>query len=169
MTRWLPVVLMLASVLGVGSAPASAQAIRTASIRVDAVFAERVKVVFDRTSVSIDTVAFDPDSVVPVDAAPLTVTAKARVTGNARLVLTVQADGPLTSSTSTIPANKISWTMAGPGFQAGGTANVNAARILGQWRGSGVWTGTQTYQFDDDWSYAVGAYTMTMNYTMSIP
>ena len=167
--RWATVFLMVPSIVGLCSASASAQIVKTASIRVDAVFGDRVKVVFDRTSVSLDTTAFDPGSVVPVSATPLTVTAKARVTGNARVLLTVQADGPLTSGVSTIPANKVTWTTTGPGFQTSGTANVNAPRIVGQWRGSGIWTGSQTYKFTDDWTYAVGAYTMTMTYTMSMP
>ena len=91
------------------------------------------------------------------------------MTGNARVLLTVQADGPLSNGVTTIPANKIGWTATGPGFHANGTAAVNAPRIVGQWRGSGVWAGTQSYQFTDDWTYAVGVYTMTMTYTMSMP
>lgn len=148
---------------------ARAQTQLSQAIRVDAVIASFVKVQFDRMSVVFDTQAYDPATVVPVQATPLTVTAKARVPGNTRVVLTVQADGPFVSGASTIPANKLSWTMTGPGYQAGGTANPNAARMLGSWRGSSAWTGTQIYTFDDSWTYAVGVYSMTMTYTVTAP
>src|SRR5687768_3518804 len=139
------------------------------AISVNAVIASRVKVVFDRTAVAFDTLAYDPDSIVPIQATPLTVTAKARVSPHTRVIMTLRADGPLTSGTDTIPANQISWTMTGDGFQNGGTANPNAARTIGSWRGSGSWTGTQIYQFTDSWSYNVGLYTLTMTYTVSAP
>jgi hypothetical protein len=149
--------------------PAAAQTGVTAALNVQASFGTRLKVVFDRTAVTLDTQAYDPDTVATIAAAPLTVGAKARVTANTRVVLTLQADGPFQSGTDTIPANKLSWTIAGPGFQAGGTANPNAARMIGQWRGSGDWTGTQIYSFDDSWSYPVGVYALVMTYTFSIP
>jgi hypothetical protein len=148
---------------------ADAQTTASAALSVQATFGTRVKVVFDRTTVQLDTQAYDPGTVVSVPADPLTLSARARVTGNTRVVLTLQADGPLRSGTDTIPANKVSWTIAGPGFQANGTANPNAARLIGQWRGSGDYTGTQIYSFEDSWTYAVGSYSMLMTYTFSIP
>src|SRR5687768_7777684 len=159
--------VMLASTFG--GARLGAQTLLTKTVSVNAVIASRVKVSFDRTAVAFDTVAYDPSSIVPIQATPLTVTAKARVEPNARVVMTVQADGPLRSGSDTIPANQISWIMTGAGFQNGGTANPNAARTIGSWRGSGSWTGTQTYQFTDSWNYIVGSYTMTMTYTVSAP
>jgi hypothetical protein len=165
LARWVAIV---AVVVGLSSVPASAE-VRTASIRVDAVFGDRVKMEFDRTTVAIDTTAFDPSTVTPALAAALTLTAKARTAPNQRVVLTVLADGDFQSGVSTIPANKLSWTTTGPGFSAGGTANPNAAKQVGSWRGSGTWTGSQTYQFADDWTYAVGAYTLTMTYTLTMP
>src|SRR5215210_4014192 len=131
----------------VSAADAVAQTPITAVVNVSASFAQRVKVTFDRTSVTFNTQAYDINTVVPVQAAPLTVSAKARVPPNQRIVMTVQADGPFVSGASTIPANKLTWTMTGAGFQAGGTANPNVARMLGSWRGSGNYTGTQTYEF----------------------
>jgi len=148
--------------------PARAQALG-GSIRVVATFASRIKITFDRPGVVFDTEAYDINTVVPVQATPLTVSAKARVPPNTRIVLTVQADGPFTSGVTTIPVNKLTWTMTGPGFQSGGTANANAAKMLGSWRGSGSWTGQQTYQFLDSWDYAVGVYSLTMMYTISAP
>jgi hypothetical protein len=153
----------------VSAADAVAQTPVTAVVNVSASFAQRVKVTFDRTSVTFNTQAYDVNTVVPVQAAPLTVSAKARVPPNQRMVMTVQADGPFVSGASTIPANKLTWTMTGAGFQAGGTANPNAARMLGSWRGSGNYTGTQVYEFLDSWNYSVGTYTLTMTYTVTLP
>jgi hypothetical protein len=165
--------LVLACLSALAAAFASpglhAQSQLTQAVRVDAVIGSLVKVQFDRGSVQFDTDAYDPATVLPVEATPLTVTTKARVPGNTRIVLTVQAGGPFVSASSTIPANRLSWTTSGPGFQAGGSANPNAARMVGSWRGSGVWTGTQIYTFEDSWTYAVGVYTMTMTYTVSAP
>lgn len=149
--------------------PLEAQTTATASLNVQATFATRVKVAFDRTAVTMDSQAYDPDTVTPVVADPLTLSARTRVTGNTRVVLTLQADGPLRSGANTIPANKVSWTIAGPGFMANGTANPSVARLIGQWRGSGDYTGTQIYAFEDSWTYPVGSYSMLMTYTFSIP
>src|SRR5262245_7776094 len=149
--------------------PANAQAQNQLSrtVAVSAVIGSHVRVTFDRSSVVLDSLA-NTDPLPPVQAVPLTVTAKARLSGNARVVLTVQADGPFVSGTNTIPANMLSWTVTGAGFRAG-SANPNAARMLGSWRGSGVWTGSQTYAFEDSWSYPGGAYSLTMTYTLSAP
>jgi hypothetical protein len=173
MTWWSLSALVSASafvaIVALPARDAAAQTQITQAVRVDAVFGSVVKVQFDRMSVVFDTQAYDPATIAPVQATPLTVTTKARVPGNTRIVLTVQADGPFVSGASTIPANKLSWTMTGPGYQAGGTANPNSARMLGSWRGSGTWTGTQIYSFDDSWTYAVGVYSMTMTSTVSAP
>jgi len=160
--------LVWVAIVGLAS-PASAQTTVNASINVQATFGTRVKVVFDRTTVTMDTQAYDPDTVTTITSDPLILSARARVEGNTRIVLTLLADGPLRSGTSTIPANKVGWTIAGPGFHANGTANPNSARLIGQWRGSGAWTGTQIYSFEDSWTYPVGVYSMLMTYTFSIP
>jgi hypothetical protein len=149
--------------------PLFAQLNQNATLRVTASIGSWIAVTFDRTAVTFATNAYDPSTVTSVFAAPLTVTAKARVDARTRVVLTVQADGPFRSGTDTIPENKLTWTMAGPGFHANGTANAAAARVIGSWRGSGIWTGTQVYEFADSWSYAVGVYTLQMTYTFTAP
>ena len=151
------------------SVPAGAQQTLTESVNVQASFADRVKVGFDRVDVVFNTEAYDPDSIAPVTATPLTISAKARVAPNSRIIMQVQADGPLHAGAVTIPANKVSWTITGPGFHPNGSALVNAPRTIGSWRGSGAWIGSQIYEFDDDWNYAVGVYTMIMTYTVSMP
>ena len=148
-------------------AGAQAQSPLARTVTVSAVIGSHVKVSFDRSSVVLDSQA-TTDTLPPVQAAPLTVTAKARVAGNDRIVLTVQADGAFVSGTDTIPENMLSWTATGTGFRPG-TANANAAKMLGSWRGSGVWTGSQTYTFQDSWAYFAGVYALTMTYTLSAP
>src|SRR5262245_56014629 len=148
-------------------ADAQAQGQPSGTVAISAVIGSHVKVTFDRTSVDLDSQA-TIDPLPPVVATPLTVTAKARVAGNDRIVLTVQADGPFVSGTDTIPVNMLSWTATGNGFRAG-TANKNAARMLGSWRGSGEFTGSQIYTFQDSWTYPVGVYGVTMTYTLSAP
>ena len=156
------VVLALAS-------PADAQVGDSKAVAVSAVFGDRVKVAFDRASVALDTVAYDPDSVTPITAAPLTVSARARVPPNQRIVMTIQADGPLRSGSDTIPERKLTWTIAGDGFDPKGMASAAAAHTIGTWRGSGSWSGTQVYEFADSWAYTVGAYSLVMNYTIAMP
>jgi hypothetical protein len=155
-------------VVGAPSVVAAQQTVG-ASINVTAVIGSRVHVSFDRSSVSFDTTAFDPGSVVPISAAPLTVVAKARVPDRTQVELTVQADGPLRAGTNTIPESTISWTGTGTGFRNNGTASANNARVVGRWRGPGIYSGVQTYQFTDSWTYTVGAYTLILNYTLSAP
>ena len=144
-----------------------AQSPLSAIVRIDAVIGSHAKVTFDRSSIVLDSQA-NADTLPPVQAVPLTVTAKARLPGNARVVLTVQAGGPFVSGTDTIPETMLSWTTTGAGFRAG-TANANAAKMLGSWRGSGVWSGSQIYTFQDSWSYSAGVYGLTMSYTLSAP
>ena len=160
---------ILVAVSLAGSPPVCGQTRLTADVQVQATVNARCKVVFDRTAVTFDTNAYDTGTVVPVQALPLTVTAKARVPPHTRVVMTVQADGPFVSGSDTIPANSLSWSMTGPGFQAGGTANPHAPRTIGSWRGSGSWAGTQIYEFADSWNYAVGSYRLTMTYTIASP
>ena len=148
-------------------AAAQAQGPLSRTVTVSAVIGSHVKVTFDRSSVVLDSQA-TTDTLPPVQAAPLTVTAKARVSGNDRIVLTVQADGDFVSGTDTIPDDTLSWTTTGTGFRSG-TANKNAAKMLGSWRGSGVFTGSQTYTFQDSWTYSAGVYGLTMTYTLSAP
>ena len=146
---------------------AQAQGPLSRTVTVSAVISSHVKVSFDRSSVVLGSQA-TTDILPPVQASPLTVTAKARVSPNDRIVLTVQADGDFVSGTATIPDSMLSWTATGNGFRPG-TANKNSAKMLGSWRGSGVYSGSQTYVFQDSWTYSAGVYALTMTYTLSAP
>jgi hypothetical protein len=125
-----------------------------------------------RLSISPTSIAF-PDSdptavpVVPAQPGPVSITVKARATPNATVRLTLRATDDLRSGVTTIPASTVTWTATGAGFAAG-TLSMSA-QTVGTWIGSGVRTGTQNFLFANSWSYAVGTYTVTMQYTVSSP
>jgi hypothetical protein len=126
-----------------------------------------------RLSLSSTTLTFpdaDPDTVPIISGvpSPLTITAKARAGQGMTVTLTVRANNDLRSGVNTIPAGMISWTASGAGF-VGGTLSSTAARTVASWAGSGVRTGTQTYAFQNRWTYPTGTYTLTMTYTLSAP
>lgn len=126
-----------------------------------------------KLSLSTNSLSFpdaDPDTVAQVLAVPaqVTITAKARATEGAAVTLTVQASDDLRSGVETIPAGALTWTAAGPGFLAGAVSRT-APQPVASWTGSGVHTGTQSYRFQNSWSYASGTYTVSLLYTLSAP
>jgi hypothetical protein len=126
-----------------------------------------------RLSLSSTTLTFpdaDPDTVPLVTGvpAPLTISAKSRASQGMTVTLTVRANDDLRSGVNTISADMITWTASGAGF-VGGTLSSAAARTVATWAGSGVRTGTQTYTFQNRWTYPTGTYTLTMTYTLSAP
>ena len=98
----------------------------------------------------------------------LSITAKARATAGSQIVLTVQADDDLRSGLQVIPASAISWTTSGTGF-ASGTLSKAAPVTVGQWTGSGAYTGSQTLAFSNLWSYSTGTYSCVLVYTLTGP
>ena len=156
--------LVIASIALAGVAAAGAQT-RTATFNV--AIAGTAKLTLSPASIAF------PDSdptAVPLVAAqpgPVTVTVKARATHNATVRLTLRATDNLRSGVVTIPASAVSWTATGAGF-AGGTLSLTA-QTVGSWVGSGARTGTQSFVFANSWSYAVGTYTLSMQYTVSSP
>jgi hypothetical protein len=111
----------------------------------------------------------DPTSVPTVAAqpGPVAITVKARATVNTPVRLTLGATDNLRSGVVTIPASAVTWTATGTGF-SGGTLSLGA-QTVGNWIGSGVRTGTQSFLFANSWSYAVGTYTLSMQYTVVSP
>lgn len=98
----------------------------------------------------------------------LTITAKARATSGSQVVLTVQAGDDLRSGLQVIPASAITWTTSGTGFNSGTLSKLTPVS-LGQWNGSGVWSGTQTLSFSNSWTYSTGTYTCVLVYTLTGP
>ena len=124
-------------------------------------------------SLSSTTVTFpdaDPDAVplIPASSGPLTITVRARATSGSTIRLTVLASGNLRSGVNTIPASALTWTTTGSGYLAG-TVNPFSAQTVGTWSGSGIKVGTQSYLFQNSWTYAPGTYTVTLFYTLTGP
>ena len=159
------VALFSCLVLMIGAVPAAAQSL-TDSATLNASINSQARL--SLSTLSINFPDADPDTVPSVQGAPgaVTITAKARTSGNGAVTLTVRATDHLRSGLDTIPASQITWTAAGSGF-SGGTLNATTAQIVAAWTGSGVHTGTQTFFFKNLWTYAAGIYTLTMTFTLT--
>jgi hypothetical protein len=112
----------------------------------------------------------DPDVApdVPAAGGPLLITAKARATPGASVVLTIVATDDLRSGIDVLPASCITWTSTGAGFLPG-TLSTTAPAPLGAWNGSGVHSGTQQLYFRNLWTHPTGIYTTSIVYTLSAP
>ena len=112
----------------------------------------------------------DPDILGQVSAlgGPISITAKGRASTGGQVILTVLASDDLRSGLNVIPASALTWTASGPGF-IGGTLDKTTAVTLGAWGTSGVRSGTQTWLFRNQWTYATGIYTAIITYTLSAP
>ena len=112
----------------------------------------------------------DPDSVPLIASAggAITITAKARASLSATVTLTVLAADDLRSGVETIPASALTWTGSGAGF-VNGTVSRATPQVVASWNGSGIRTGTQTYRFQNSWSYRTGTYSVSLLYTLVSP
>jgi len=111
----------------------------------------------------------NPDSVPsnPADVNPLSVTSSARTGSSLTATLTCLASGDLISGTNTIAISNMTWTATGTGYLPG-TMNT-APQTAGSWTGSGQRTGTFSYFLANSWSYIVGNYSTSINYTLTAP
>jgi hypothetical protein len=112
----------------------------------------------------------DPDTVpqIPSNGGPILITAKARATGGAQVLLTVQATDDLRSGVTVIPASNITWTATGTGF-LNGTLSATAPVTLAAWNNSGIRTGSQQLYFRNLWTHPTGTYTLSIVYTLTAP
>jgi hypothetical protein len=112
----------------------------------------------------------DPATFTTLVAPALTVTVGARTASAQPINLTVVATGgDLTGTGGTIPIANLTWASTGTGFDALGTSNAATAQSVGQWTGSGLRTGAQTYSLPNDWLYAPGTYATSLTYTLVVP
>jgi hypothetical protein len=144
-----------------------AQTIQTGSINVTANVAAKAKLSLSAASITFADA--DPDVTPTMVASAVTIDVKARTTAAANVTLTVLASGDLVSGADTIGIGGLTWAATGSGYQATGTSNKTTAQTLGSWTGSGSPSGTQTYSLPNSWTYATGTYTVTLNYTLSVP
>src|SRR4029079_9751071 len=110
----------------------------------------------------------DPVPLIAAAGGAITITAKARASLSATVTLTVLATDDLRSGVDTIPAAALTWTGSGAGF-VNGTVSRAAPQLVASWTGSGIRTGTQTYRFQNSWSYRTGTYTVSLVYTLVSP
>jgi hypothetical protein len=126
-----------------------------------------------KLSLSSNTLSFpdaDPDTVplIPAAGGAITITAKARASLAATVTLTVLAADDLRSGVDTIPASALTWMASGAGF-VNGTVSRATPQVVASWTGSGIRTGTQTYRFQNSWSYRTGTYSVSLLYTLVSP
>ena len=62
----------------------------------------------------------------------------------------------------------MTWSASGTSFVAGASSSATAQSV-GSWVGSGNRAGTNTYTLPNSWDYAVGTYTVALNYTLTAP
>lgn len=143
-----------------------AQTTQTGSINVTANVNAKAKLTLGAASITFADA--DPDVTATMVASAVSVDVKARTTAAANVTLTVLASGDLVSGGDTIGIGGLTWTATGSGYQAG-TSNKTTAQTLGSWTGSGSPSGTHTYSLPNSWTYATGTYTVTLNYTLTVP
>ena len=148
------------------SSSAYAQATATASLNVTVNVAARARLTLGAASITF--ADQDPATVPTLTAGALTVDVGARTAPASNVTLTVLATGDLTSGGNTIPVTTLAWTASGAGFAAG-ASSAAVAQSVGTWTGPGARSGTQTYTLPNSWTYAVGTYTTTLNYTLTAP
>ncbi|MEW5983523.1 MAG: hypothetical protein AB1806_14310 [Acidobacteriota bacterium] len=148
--------------------PASGQS-RTASHSASHSVVARSKLVLSSGSLLFPSA--DPDTVPEVAATggALTIQVRATVSAGDPVTLTVVASDDLRSGLDAIPASALHWTGSGPGFAALGTMSAAVPQPVGNWSGSGAWTGLQTYLLTNSWSHPTGTFTTTLLYTLTTP
>jgi hypothetical protein len=160
--------LALASIVWAAAASTAPAVAQTSTGTLSASIRPLAKLTLSATVVSFPDA--DPDLVaqVPALGGGIAVTAKARATVGAQVILTVIANDDLRSGVQVIGASAITWSATGAGFRAG-TLSKTAPVTVGQWTGSGVRSGTQQLMFENLWTYATGTYTATLTYTLTSP
>lgn len=150
------------------AAPVGRAAAQPATATLSATIGNHAKLTLSTTNIAFPDA--DPDTMpdVPAVGGALLVTAKARCTAGAQVVLTVRATEDLRSGLDVLSASNITWTATGAGF-AGGTLSASAPATLGTWTGSGVRSGAQQLFFRNLWTHPTGTYTTSIVYTLSAP
>jgi hypothetical protein len=147
---------------------AAGGASQTQTVTLSTNIATRAKLIFRSSAVSFSSA--NPDSVpsVPANINPVSVISSARTGSSQSANLTCLASGDLISGTSAIAIKNISWKATGAGYQPG-VMNSLTSQNSGTWIGPGQYTGTFSYFLANSWSYTIGDYTTSVNYTLTIP
>jgi hypothetical protein len=149
------------------SSPVFAQATDTATVTVSAAVNAKAKLTLGSSTVSFADA--NPDVTPSISATALTVDVKARTSSAGSVTLTVLSGGDFVSGSDNFGIANLTWTASGSGMAAG-TMSKTTAQALGTWTGSGNRTGmTQTYALANSWTYATGAYSASITYTLTAP
>jgi len=148
-------------------APTAPIAAQTTTATLSANVSPIAKLTLSTSSISFPDA--DPDALpqIPAAGGPLLISAKARATAGAMVVLSVQASDDLRSGVNVIPASNITWTATGPGFISGTLAT--SSMTVATWIGSGIRSGSQQFFLRNLWTHPTGTYTLSMIYTLSTP
>lgn len=158
-------VIAVAGVLFLADAAFAQAAQALGSVAVNATVNPKAKLELGTANIAF-TDTSNPDDAPLLTAVPFTVGVKSRTSTGGNVTLTVRATGNLTSGTDSIDIANLTWLADGD--LTGGTSATSEV-TLGSWTGSGNRTGSQTYRLVNDWAYAVGTYTVTLNYTLTAP
>ena len=163
MTKKILLVLVGAS-LAAGSAFAASD---TETLTINATVAARANLTLAPTTINFPDA--DPDAVpsIPADNT-VNVIASVRTTAAGAVSLTCLANGDLVDGGNSIAISNVTWTAGGTGY-VGGTLNDAAAQNVGSWTGSGARVGTMDFSLANSWSYVVGNYSQTVDYTLTAP
>jgi hypothetical protein len=139
------------------------------TLTINATVAARAKLVLAPTTINFPDA--DPDAVDPIPANEnaVSVLCNVRTTGAGVSTLTCLADGDLVAAGATdIPITNVSWAATGAGYSAG-AMSAATAQAVGSFTGSGANTGTLSFFLANSWSYEIGNYTQTVQYTLTTP
>ena len=141
---------------------------QTQTVTLSTNIAARAKLQFGLLAMSFPDANPDSTPSIPANVNPLSVTSSARTGSSSTPTLTCLASGNLVWGTSIIAISNMTWTATGTGYVAG-TMSGATEQTAGSWTGSGQRTGTFSYFLANSWSYTVGNYSTSINYTLTAP
>jgi len=137
-------------------------------MRINATIETRCKIELSTNFVSFTRSGQPTGALIPQNEPPVVVTVKTTTRRAVRIYARIVVTGDLTdpNSGATIPAEAISWTASGSGFNSGSLSKATPQQI-GDWNRSGIYQGTLTFNFQDNTSYYPGTYILVVTVTVS--
>jgi hypothetical protein len=137
-------------------------------MRINATVESRCKIELSTNMVSFTRFGPSTGAPIPQNEPPVTVVVKTTTRPSEKTYARIVTTGDLREAKTggTIPAESISWTASGSGFQ-GGSLSKATPREIGHWNKSGTYPGTLSFTFRDDPSYMPGTYTLIVTVTVS--
>jgi hypothetical protein len=112
----------------------------------------------------------DPDLTPNISASQNPVSISIVAKGTQNYLLTVVANGDLTSPNDSIPISNISWTASGSGYVSGTlSASTPQTVASGHNTGNNTYNGSLSFSFKNYWSYATGSYSASLTYVATSP